>query len=96
MKMVLYTVGTVVAVIFVIAWCNDGHAQAPPSVTFGGSSSNSSTSSSSQSGAKSGSVTQNHGERCIRDSFGNLTCTESRTRIITDSNGNISIIPMPR
>ena len=93
MKMIGITLGTVIAVIFIIAWCNDGHAQPYSHTGRAESYSNSNTSSNSQSGIKSKSEAGAKTERCIKDSFGNYTCTESGTRIITDSNGNINILP---
>jgi len=105
MKMIGGTLVVVIAVIIGIAMCSNSHAQVlnqPPAPgVFGGSSSSSSSSSSStmvpvpgNTGATSNS--QSKSERCIRDAFGNYTCTESGTRIITDGNGNINIIPYRR
>jgi hypothetical protein len=38
---------------------------------------------------------QQENVRCLRDSFGNYTCTDG-TRIIHDSFGNVTIIPPRR
>ena len=38
---------------------------------------------------------QQENVRCIKDSFGNYTCTDG-TRYLKDSNGNVIIIPPRR
>ena len=96
MKMIGITLGTVIAVIITVAWCNSGHAQPYSHTGRAESFSNFNSSSNSQSGVKSQSEAGSRTERCIKDAFGNYTCTESGTRIITDSQGNITIIPMRR